>query len=1029
MMSRQEPFSATDGSRIPLLKAYRTGEAQDFMTSEPMGLSGGDGSSSIGQNDAEYSFPSSRDSTGTTSRIFSGKHQSRIYSNLTGIESTLRPPRGQHVRSNSDGEFTRMSRTSETMSLSKKKVLIYPALLSKVAEVFREKIVLQNLMKDSLEYKDCFTGREAVDIICYIIRTSDRNLALLLGRALDAQKMFHDVTYEHRLRDSLNELYKFDELISTSYDEDEPDKNSTSLEDVDSGPTVNGVFTLLAGCYSPTCTRDKLCYSIACPRRLEQQARLNMTPSAGLKRTESRSSLQDKQEKQDFWINSVPKDIVDSVSKEEQKRQEIIFEVIYTERDFVRDLEILNELYMAPLMYASVIEETRRESFARDVFYNVMEVYSVGSKLSDDLIKRQNERAVVEQIGDVFLKHVGNFKPFVSYGAHQIYSKHCLELEAKRNHRLAKFLEERERLPESRKLPIYSFLGRPTTRLGRYPLLLEAVVKHTPDGHPDKRDLPIVIKAIKELLSQVNTETGRADNKLRLTKLNDALFSKNNDIKELRLLDESRQLIRDGPIKKRSGVEQVELTMFLFDHALLLTKKKKTKDSDFYEYKVHKKPIPLELLSLSSTDEAIPRVVTRRSSAVFMGKGHLPGTVTPKYISEIGKGGYPLTITHLGKNGGNHTLYAASQADLQMWKEKIEQQRTLITEKKMKFDMEVLTDITFNTTNKVTCSAVVDFSKTIVIGAEDGIYVGVEGSRKSFRKVIDIERVSQVSVLESYNILLVLADKVLVTFPLGTLESTELVSIKRSRKISSHVSFFKVGVCLGKTLVCVVKSTALSSTIKTYEPIPVDTTKKKSSLGKRLLIRSGGDGMKVYKEFYIPTESSSVHFLKSKLCVGCTKGFEIVDLESLNTQDLLDPADENLSFVLKRENIRPVSIFRIRDGDFLLCYDEFAFYVNKNGRRSRPNFIINWEGSPSAFALQYPYAIAFDPSFIEIRHIETGELAQVIIAKNLRPLCIDNQAIHCVVDSILDYQSVLKLQLRTEEPLGPDSVEQKVNGR
>ena len=37
-----------------------------------------------------------------------------------------------------------------------------------------------------------------------------------------------------------------------------------------------GFFTLLMNCYLPTCTRDQLCYSIACPRRLEQQARLNM---------------------------------------------------------------------------------------------------------------------------------------------------------------------------------------------------------------------------------------------------------------------------------------------------------------------------------------------------------------------------------------------------------------------------------------------------------------------------------------------------------------------------------------------------------------------------------------------------------------------------------------------------------------------------------------------------------------------------------------------------------------------------------
>jgi hypothetical protein len=76
----------------------------------------------------------------------------------------------------------------------------------------------------------------------------------------------------------------------------------------------------------------------------------------------------------------------------------------------------------------------------------------------------------------------------------------------------------------------------------------------------------------------------------------------------------------------------------------------------------------------------------------------------------------------------------------------------------------------------------------------------------------------------------------------------------------------------------------------------------------------------MHQEFYIPVESSSIHFLKTKLCVGCSKGFEIVDLESLDTQGLLDPADASLDFVRKRENLRPMAIYRI-DNEFLLCYD------------------------------------------------------------------------------------------------------------
>ena len=61
------------------------------------------------------------------------------------------------------------------------------------------------------------------------------------------------------------------------------------------------------------------------------------------------------------------------------------------------------------------------------------------------------------------------------------------------------------------------------------------------------------------------------------------------------------------------------------------------------------------------------------------------------------------------------------------------------------------------------------------------------------------------------------------------------------------------------------------------------------------------------------------------MCVGCSRGFEIVDLESLDTQGLLDPNDESLEFVRKRENLRPMVIYRILN-EFLLCYDgEFFF--------------------------------------------------------------------------------------------------------
>ena len=376
---------------------------------------------------------------------------------------------------------------ASTMVAQKRPSLVYGALLSNVAAAFRERIAVAEKEKDGLVYKNAFSGEEAVVLIAYIIRTSDRNLALLLGRSLDAQKFFHEVTYAHRLRDSPSEIYECKETMN----EETPD--------------VNGVFTLLTECYSPTCNRDNLCYSIACPRRLEQQQRLNMKITPGLKRETSRSSLHDEMEnEQKLWINTVSKDISDSVSDQEKKRQEVISEIMYTERDFVKDLEYLRDFWIKPLRTPDIspIPEHRREKFIRTVFSNCQEVHSVNARMASALTKRQQQNPVVRNVGDVFMEYVTQFSPFIKYGANQLFGKFEFEREKSSNPAFTRFVDETERLKESRKLELNGYLTKPTTRLARYPLLLENVLKHTADDNPDKTDIPRAIKAIRETLSR-----------------------------------------------------------------------------------------------------------------------------------------------------------------------------------------------------------------------------------------------------------------------------------------------------------------------------------------------------------------------------------------------------------------------------------------------------------------------------------------------------------------------------------------------
>ena len=87
----------------------------------------------------------------------------------------------------------------------------------------------------------------------------------------------------------------------------------------------------------------------------------------------------------------------------------------------------------------------------------------------------------------------------------------------------------------------------------------------------------------------------------------------------------------------------------------------------------------------------------------------------------------------------------------------------------------------------------------------------------------------------------------MITFPLDALDPLDpLAGLKRAKRIASHISFFKAGVCVGKTLVCVVKSSPLSSTIKALEPID-QNVRGRSKPTFRKLLQGGNDTLRVYK--------------------------------------------------------------------------------------------------------------------------------------------------------------------------------------
>lgn len=919
-----------------------------------------------------------------------------------------------------------------------RKPAIYPAVLSRVAKAFKESLVLGINMKDGLEYHDSFTGKEAVDAICYIIRTNDRNLALLLGRSMDAQKFYHDVTYNHRLRDSQNEVYAFSRIYSDM--EFFPDdsntlatgsnshrgslvgnqNNSTSLPLISSNapyPTsplpgvpgsplepapssftnlnklnekatqelygVNGVFTILTDCYSPTCTRNSLCYSIACPRRLEQQARLNMKPRGGLKRAVSRLSLHDTEAVKTLWHETVDKSVLDKLEKHEKMRQELIYELIYTERDYVKDLEFMTDFYIMPLRNPAnnIIPEREREAFIRTVFGGVNDLLRLAKSLSESLTTRQQqEKPVVESIGDVVLQYVGSFEPFIKYSGNKVFASFEHERQQQVNVKYSRFLEAIEKKPESRKQDLSSFLIKGVQRPARYQLLIAGILKNTNESSPDYKNLLKAKEEIEKVLGEINVQTGESTDRHKIMVLHRLLGRQTLEERYNFKLHYSNRIIYQVTLNRKRDNEKIDI--YLFEHALLMVKHKIQNKREVH--KVFERPIYLPLLFINSGYDS-PTFKTilqyREDGSIVSGTG-LKKKMDISPYNPVSSSQQKLQVNFfgLGNNPVHVSLFADDVTNQNQLLLQVQQQQMKLIAKHDIFSLCKYETRRFTGNNKINCGVPCYGGKKLLYGTDGGVWVSTVRTISATSNqricsdptmVISKPYVTQMEVLVEYSKILVLSDKTLYEFDLSCTDTLDYAKNTRGGKvILNHVSFFKTGVCEGKLLVCAVKS-GNTRAIAIVEPTnPFDKNKNKY---KRMDVR----------EISFSSEPVSISFLKTKLCVGCTKGFEILSLEGGEKEPILDEADPSLDFATQRESVTPLAIHRL-DKNFLLSYSEFSFLINKNGWRTKHDWGIFWEGSPQNIALFYPYLLAFEPGFIEIRDLESCSLIRALVGENIR---------------------------------------------
>lgn len=318
----------------------------------------------------------------------------------------------------------------------------------------------------------------------------------------------------------------------------------------------------------------------------------------------------------------------------------------------------------------------------------------------------------VDQIGNIFLRHLHRFmSAYTTYGPHVVLAEYAVKQESNNNILFQNFIREKERQAECRRLPFRHFLVLPVTRLQRYSLLLDAILKRTQDDHPDKDDIARCIEIVREIGSKVDELAANKRNTLRIYIINDSLRFKPGQVYDLRLSERGRRLLHEGPLKRRSHMGVDDLHVFLFDHMLIMTKPKGDR------YHLSKRPIPLQLLHLRDGIEAFSLGVRNPSSPTTTTENAL-STSTSTSLLPAASQSTCLVIQHLGRHGGDYLLYAESSMDRILWKEKVIEAKAAIEKAHPEwnvFEIRSLSDTTFalnsgpSSCGKVTCSTA--FSK------------------------------------------------------------------------------------------------------------------------------------------------------------------------------------------------------------------------------------------------------------------------------------------------------------------------------
>ncbi|KAM3450799.1 hypothetical protein MY5147_003510 [Beauveria neobassiana] len=401
---------------------------------------------------------------------------------------------------------------------------------------------------------------------------------------------------------------------------------------------------------------------------------------------------------------------------------------------------------------------------------------------------------------------------------------------------------------------------------------------------------------------------------------------------------------------------------------------------------------------------------------------------------------YPFKVKHLGHDV--YTLYALSLRDRTNWCNKIIEAKTmhakaLFSQNAEPFRLRVLADASFHydagspharsvsvpvkgtpldraiqdlesvlgsahgvpavCRAQVNCAAGFSaFGKTLIaIGTDYGVYISDPSNPRGWTRTIQATKITQLAVLEDFNICLVIADRALISYPLDVLAPvsefappTSENSRRAPQRLSKDVSYFATARMNDRTLVFYKRKEGMHMSFKVVEPLYHKATEKRSRIfGGRKSATGSTDTFRDFDDFTFPVECYSLSVFKTWIAVATAKGVEMLTLEKkvpMSIPDLKAPAIANIASRIRDQ--KPLGMFKLNENEFIVTYEDCALYVDKHGAVSR-TLIMEYTGKQKKArgATMYgQYLLLFNEDYVEVRNAENGHLKQIIAGRDVR---------------------------------------------